>query len=131
MRRRRLVTSFGSLAIRQGSSRRRIQPKEHFLPYRLAEAGYPSLTMNTLLANLGLFFGFGVFADTMVQIDAACEFLKQRGYPRIVIAGHGLGGCIAIRYATSSRGASYNSAIVGVIAIATPYSMPDMVRRRW
>ena len=63
---------------------------EHFLPYRLAQAGHPSLTMNTLLANLGLFFGFGVLTNTMVQIDTACEFLKQQGYQRIVIAGHGL-----------------------------------------
>ena len=37
----------------------------HFLPGFLAAAGYSSLTMNTLLANLGLFFGFGIFDDAM------------------------------------------------------------------
>lgn len=53
---------------------------EHLLPALLASAGYSSLTMNTLLANLGLFFGFGIFDDTIKQIDAGCQFLRQIGF---------------------------------------------------
>ena len=41
---------------------------EHLLPHILAQYNYSSLTMNTLLANLGLFFGFGIFEDVMPQI---------------------------------------------------------------
>jgi pimeloyl-ACP methyl ester carboxylesterase len=104
---------------------------EHFLPRRLADAGYPSLTVNTLLANLGVFFGFGIFTDSMEQIAAACDFLKRRGWTRMVIAGHGVGGCMAIHYAASCHDARRDPELAGVVAVATPYSMPDAVRRRW
>lgn len=104
---------------------------EHELPSVLAAHGFSSLTMNTLLANLGLFFGFGIFDDTMPQIDKACEFLRKAGFKKIVIAGHGLGGCMAIRYAALSNDLLEFPAIKGVIAIATPYSMPDTIRRKW
>ena len=104
---------------------------EHDLPAILATHGYPSLTMNTLLANLGLFFGFGIFDDTMPQIDAACEHLQNMGFRNIVIAGHGLGGCMAIRYASLQKDQASRVGIQGVIAIATAYSLPDTIRKRW
>lgn len=104
---------------------------EHLLPHLLAKHDYSSLTMNTLLANLGLFFGFGIFEDTMAQIDAACHFLKDEGFKKIVIAGHGLGGCMAIRYGALRSDRAQYPEIQGVIAIATPYSLPDTIRRRW
>ena len=104
---------------------------EHDLPQCLAQAGYSSLTINTLLANLGLFFGFGIFDNTMPQIDAACDYLRDCGYKKIVIAGHGLGGCMAIRYgALRSAGSQYPD-IQGIIAIATAYSLPDTIQKRW
>ncbi|MDP8262217.1 MAG: alpha/beta hydrolase [Candidatus Ancaeobacter aquaticus] len=105
-----------------------LDESEHYLPHILANHGYSSLTMNTLLANLGMFFGFGIFENTMVQIDAACEYLKKIGYKKIVVAGHGLGACMAIRYASTRQD---NKAIVGVIGIGTPYSLPDTVKHRW
>ena len=104
---------------------------EHELPSVLAVEGYSSLTMNTLLANLGLFFGFGIFDDTMPQIDKACEFLRGVGFQKILIAGHGLGGCMAIRYGALRNDPLKYPAIKGVIAFATPYSLPDTIRRRW
>jgi alpha-beta hydrolase superfamily lysophospholipase len=103
---------------------------EHFVPQRLAAAGYPSLTINTTLANLGLFFGFGLFSDSLAQIRAGCEFLRQRGHRRIVVSGHGVGGCMAIRFAAALP-AEAEAGLVGVAAIATPYSLPEAVRRRW
>ena len=104
---------------------------EHLLPHLLAQHHYSSLTMNTLLANLGLFFGFGVFDDTMPQIDSVCHFLKEMGFKKIVIAGHGLGGCMAIRYGALQSDRSHFPEFQGVIAIATPYSLPDTVCKRW
>ena len=104
---------------------------EHLLPHFLAQHEYSSLTMNTPLANLGLFFGFGLFEDTMPQIDAACHFLKEVGFKNIVIAGHGIGGCMAIRYGALRSDRSQYPEIRGVMAIATPYSLPDTVRKRW
>lgn len=104
---------------------------EHFLPTILAKHGYSSITMNTLLANLGLFFGFGIFDNAMAQIDAVCHFLREVGFKKIVIAGHGLGGCMAIRYGALTNDPRKYPDIVGVIAMATPYSMPETIRRRW
>lgn len=104
---------------------------EHDLPQILAQHGYSSITMNTLLANLGLFFGFGIFDDAMPQIDAACDFLRKIGFKKIVIAGHGLGGCMAIRYAALRKDPTFHADIQGVIAISTAYSLPDTIRRRW
>ena len=104
---------------------------EHFLPEVLAKKGYSSITINRLLANLGLFFGFGIFDDTMKQIDAVCDYLRSIGFKKIVIAGHGLGGTMAIRYAALRNDPLKYPDIAGVIVIATPYSIPDMTRRRW
>jgi pimeloyl-ACP methyl ester carboxylesterase len=104
---------------------------EHELPSALAAEGYSSLTMNTLLANLGLFFGFGIFDDTLPQIDRVYEFLTKLGFKKIVIAGHGLGGCMAVRYAALRNDPLKCPEIKGVIAVATPYSMPDTICRRW
>ena len=104
---------------------------EHDLPAVLAAAGYSCLTMNTLLANLGLFFGFGIFDEAMAQIAAGCQFLRQLGFEQIVVAGHGLGGCMAIRYGALVSDSATPSDIMGIIAVATPYSMPETIRRRW
>jgi alpha-beta hydrolase superfamily lysophospholipase len=104
---------------------------EHDLPQILAKHGYSSITMNTSLANLGLFFGFGFFEDVMPQIDAACDYLRKVGFQKIVIAGHGVGGCMAIRYGAWRNQQSPNPDIHGVIGIATAYSLPDTIRKRW
>ncbi|MEJ2718816.1 MAG: alpha/beta hydrolase [Deltaproteobacteria bacterium] len=104
---------------------------EHFLPPLLADAGYSSMTVNTLLANLGLFFGFGIFEKVIPQIDAACDFLRRSGFKRIVIAGHGLGSCMALRYAALRNDPEKYPDLAGVIAIAAPYSLSDTVRRKW
>jgi len=104
---------------------------EHYLPSILADQDYSSVTMNTLLANLGLFFGFGIFDDTIPQVDAVCNYLRDIGFKKIIIAGHGLGGCIALRYCALRNDIEKYPAINGVIAIATPYSIADTIRRRW
>jgi pimeloyl-ACP methyl ester carboxylesterase len=107
-----------------------LDESEFFLPEALAHRGYASITMNTLLANLGLFFGFGVFDDAMDQISSVCEYLKEQGFRKIVIAGHGLGGCMAIRFG-SMISEQDRLGIKGIIAIATPYSFPESIRRKW
>lgn len=104
---------------------------EHYLPSILADHDFSSVTMNTLLANLGLFFGFGIFDGTIPQIDAVCDYLRRAGFKKIIIAGHGLGGCIALRYCALRNDNNKNSDLSGAIAIATPFSMPDTIRRRW
>jgi pimeloyl-ACP methyl ester carboxylesterase len=104
---------------------------EHFLPSLLAARGYSSLSMNTLLANLGVLFGFGIFDESLQQIDKAFEYLRDLGFKKIVIAGHGLGGCMAVRYAAMRSEPSSIPELQGVVVIATPYSLSETVRRRW
>jgi pimeloyl-ACP methyl ester carboxylesterase len=104
---------------------------EHYLPSILADNDFSSVTMNTLLANLGLFFGFGIFDDAIAQIDAVREYLRNIGYKKIIIAGHGLGGSIALRYCALRDDIERYPDLRGAIAIATPYSMPGTIRRRW
>jgi len=105
---------------------------EHFLPKALAERGYASITMNTALANLGLFYGFGVFDDVIPQIEAVCDYLRAADFTRIILAGHGLGAAMAVRYAAASNHlASKPRPVQGLVAIAAPYSLPETIRRRW
>jgi alpha-beta hydrolase superfamily lysophospholipase len=104
---------------------------EHFLPTALANRGYDSISMNTTLANLGLFYGFGVFDDVIPQMDAVCEHLRSMGFMKIVLAGHGLGAAMAVRYAAARNAPSAGPQIHGVVAIASPYSFPETIRRRW
>jgi len=105
---------------------------EHFLPKALAERGYASITMNTALANLGLFYGFGVFDDVIPQIEAVCDYLCAAGFTKVILAGHGLGAAMAVRYAAARQHpASRPDVIKGLVAIAAPYSLPETIRRRW
>ncbi|MFC1834799.1 hypothetical protein ACFL2Q_08710 [Thermodesulfobacteriota bacterium] len=104
---------------------------EHYLPAVLADAGYSSMTLNTLMANLGLFFGFGIFDKVIPQIDAAYAFLKRSGFKKIVIAGHGLGSCMALRYAALRNDPEKYPELVGLISVSTPYSLAETVRRKW
>ncbi|MCI0454333.1 MAG: alpha/beta hydrolase [Candidatus Dadabacteria bacterium] len=104
---------------------------QRFLPPILAKAGYSSLSVNTRMANFSLFFGFGILEDAVPQIDTAIVFLKELGYKKIILAGYSLGGCIVLRYAALRNDTSAYPSLKGVIALATPRSMPDSIRRRW
>jgi len=104
---------------------------QRFLPPILAKSGYTSLSINTRLANFGLFFGYGILDDTIPQIDRAKEFLLEEGYENIVVSGYSLGGAVALRYASQTYSVKKYSKLKGIIVLATPYSMPDSIRKRW
>ncbi|GIW47967.1 MAG: hypothetical protein KatS3mg078_1844 [Deltaproteobacteria bacterium] len=104
---------------------------QRFLPPILARAGYSSLAINTRMANFSLFFGYGILEDTVPQLDRVITFLKELGYRNIILSGYSLGGCIVLRYAALRNSPDVYPSLRGVITLATPYSMPDSVRRRW
>ncbi|MBI2487497.1 MAG: alpha/beta hydrolase [Deltaproteobacteria bacterium] len=104
---------------------------QRFLPPILAKAGYSSLSINTRMANFSLFFGFGILEDTVPQIDTVIVFLKELGYKKIILSGYSLGGCIVLRYTALRNDSSAYPSLKGVIALATPRSMPDSIRHRW
>lgn len=101
---------------------------QRFLPPILAEAGYSSIAVNTRMANFGLFFGYGILEDTIPQIDGVIRYLEDNGYTKIIVSGYSLGGSIVIKYSSARNDLK---ALKGVIALATPYSMPDSIKRRW
>ncbi|QMU56133.1 MAG: alpha/beta fold hydrolase [Candidatus Mycalebacterium zealandia] len=108
-----------------------LEGSQRFLPPILAKAGYSSIAINTRLSNFSLFFGYGIVNSTIPQIDGVIKFLREMGYDKIIISGYSLGGCIAVRYVSSKAGTKEADALSGMIAIATPYSMPDSIKRRW
>jgi len=108
-----------------------VDGSQRFLPPILARAGYSSLAINTRMANFSLFFGYGILEDTVPQLDRVITFLKELGYRNIILSGYSLGGCIVLRYAALRNSPDVYPSLRGVITLATPYSMPDSVRRRW
>ncbi|MCY3986962.1 MAG: alpha/beta hydrolase [Candidatus Dadabacteria bacterium] len=107
---------------------------QRFLPPILAKAGYSSISINTRMANFGLFFGFGIVDDTVPQIDGVIRYLGEMGYEKIILSGYSLGGGVVLRYLSVKNCQSNcdeSGLIKGVIGLATPYSIPDSIRRRW
>src|SRR5262249_25138225 len=102
---------------------------EHFLPTALADRGYASITINTALANLGLFYGFGVFDDVIPQIDVVCEYLRAAGFTKIVLARHGLGAAMAVRYTAARNDRAAGSGICELVGIAAPFSLHETIDR--
>lgn len=101
---------------------------QRFLPPILAKAGYSSIAINTRMANFGLFFGYGILEDTIPQIDGVIRYLEKNGYTKIIVSGYSLGGSIVIKYSSARNDLEV---LKGVVALATPYSMPDSIKRRW
>ncbi|MEO6201941.1 MAG: hypothetical protein ABIU05_05455, partial [Nitrospirales bacterium] len=62
---------------------------------------------------------------------AACTYLRQIGFQKIIIVGHGRGGAMAIRYGALQQQQFPSPDIQGIIAIATAYSLPGTIRKRW
>lgn len=104
---------------------------QRFLPPILAAAGYSSLAINTRMSDFGLFFGFGILEDTIPQLDRVVEYLEGLSYRNIILSGYSLGTSIVLRYAALRDDPSKYPSLKGVISLATPYSMPDSIRRRW
>ncbi len=104
---------------------------QRFLPPLLAKDGYSSLSINTRMANFGLFFGYGLIDDTLPQIDASIRYLQSLGYDKVILSGYSLGSCIALRYASARQEEAEALSLRGVVVLACPYSMPDSIRRRW
>ncbi|MGH7884855.1 MAG: alpha/beta hydrolase family protein [Thermodesulfobacteriota bacterium] len=104
---------------------------QRFLPPVLAKSGYSSISINTRMANFGLLFGYGILDDTLPQIDGVITYLENLGYDSIIVSGFSLGGSVVLRYASSKSENKSAKSLKGVIALATPFSMPDSVKRRW
>lgn len=104
---------------------------QRFLPPILAKAGYSSVSINTRMANFGLLFGYGIIEDVILQIDGVVKYFESQGYKQILLSGYSLGGSVVLKYASIRNNKKKYRSLKGVISLATPYSMPDSIRRRW
>jgi pimeloyl-ACP methyl ester carboxylesterase len=95
--------------------------------FGLAQAGHPVLSINTRMANYGVFFGGGLLHRTPLDIDPAVAILRRRGYERIVLLGYSMGATMVTHYQAVRQAPE----VVGLCTVAHPLSLPDSVRRRW
>jgi pimeloyl-ACP methyl ester carboxylesterase len=97
------------------------------ISFGLAQGGHPVLSINTRMANYGVFFGGGLFHRTPLDIDPALALLRRRGFDRIVLLGYSMGASMATNYQALRQPAN----VVGLCTVAHPLSLPDSLRRRW
>lgn len=95
--------------------------------FGLANAGFTVLSINTRMANYGVFFGSGLMHRTPLDLDAALAVLRRRGFRRIVLLGFSMGATIVTHYQALRRPPD----IVGVCTLAHPASLPAALRLRW
>ncbi len=95
--------------------------------FGLAQAGYTVLTVNTRMANYGLFFGGGLLHRTPLDLDAWVALARRMGHRRIVLLGYSLGATMVTHYQALRRPED----VAGLCTLAHPLSLPGALRRRW
>jgi pimeloyl-ACP methyl ester carboxylesterase len=95
--------------------------------FGLAQAGFTVMSVNTRMANYGVIFGGGLMHRTPLDIDAALEVLRRRGFRRVVLLGFSMGSTMVTHYQALRRPTD----VVGVLTLAHPASLPAALRLRW
>jgi dienelactone hydrolase len=95
--------------------------------HELGQAGFTVVSVNTRMANYGVFFGGGLFHQTPLDLDAWVALLRRMGHSRIVLLGYSLGASIVTYYQAERQAAE----IVGLCTLAHPLSLPASLQRRW
>ena len=93
----------------------------------LAQAGFTGVSVNTRMANYGVFFGGGLLHRTPRDLDAWVSMVRRMGHPRIVLLGYSLGATMVTHYQALRR----RPEVVGICTLAHPLSLPAALRRRW
>ena len=95
--------------------------------FGLAQAGFTVLTVNTRMANYGLFFGGGLLHRTPLDLDAWVGLARRMGHRQIVLLGYSLGATMVTHY----QALTHPSDIAGLCTLTHPLSLPGALRRRW
>jgi len=95
--------------------------------FGLAHAGFTVLSINTRMANYGVFFGGGLMHKTPLDLDAALAVLRRRGFQRGVLLGFSMGATVVTHYQALRQPAD----VVGLCTLAHPASLPGALRLRW
>ena len=97
------------------------------ISFGLAKAGFTVMSVNTRMANYGVIFGGGLMHRTPLDLDAAIDLLRRRGFRRIVLLGFSMGATVVTHYQALRQPPE----VVGVATLAHPASLPAALRLRW
>jgi pimeloyl-ACP methyl ester carboxylesterase len=97
-----------------------------FLPAALAHAGYPTLVLETRLANIGQLFGEAIFDDALLDLEAGEAWLRERGFESLVMAGYSSGATLATRYVAARTPENLR----GLVCLGNPWGLPQSSERR-
>jgi dienelactone hydrolase len=95
--------------------------------FGLANAGFAVMSVNTRMANYGVIFGGGLMHRTPLDLDAALDVLRRRGFRRIVLLGFSMGATMVTHYQALRQPPD----VVGVCTLAHPASLPAALKLRW
>jgi pimeloyl-ACP methyl ester carboxylesterase len=97
-----------------------------FLPAPMAREGFPTLVIETRLANVGQLFGQGIFSDALIDLDAAVEWVHEQGYDQVILSGYSSGATLVTLYAATRD----TSAVRGLLCLGNPWGLPQAAERR-
>jgi pimeloyl-ACP methyl ester carboxylesterase len=97
-----------------------------FLATALARAGYPTLVLETRLANIGQLFGEAIFEDAVLDMEAGERWLRERGFESLVLCGYSSGATLATRYAAARAPENLR----GLVCLGNPWGLPQSSERR-
>lgn len=97
------------------------------ISFALANAGFTVFSANTRMANYGVIFGGGLMHRTPLDIEAAIDVLRRRGFTRIVLLGFSMGATMVVHHHVVRQ----TPEVVGICTLAHPASLPDALRLRW
>ncbi len=93
----------------------------------LAQAGFTVISVNTRMANFGVFFGGGLLHRTPLDLEAWVGLARRMGHRRIVLLGYSMGATMVTHYQV----VCHPHEVVGLCTLAHPLSLPGSLRRRW
>ena len=93
----------------------------------MARRGYPTLSINTRMANFGVIYGGGRLDLAPADLDGAIALAGEMGYSRIALLGYGQGANMVSHYQALRR----PSQVEAVCTLAHPASLPEALRARW
>jgi len=96
------------------------------LPPGLYEKGINSLSINTRMAFMGQILGSAIYEETINDIDAAIEYLSEKGFKRIFVLGYSLGANLVAYYISLLR----ENNVKGIILEGCSYSLPESQKAR-
>ena len=99
-----------------------------FLPSPLARHGFPTLVVETRLANGAQLVGQGIIADAVADLEAAVRGLRDEGYDSVIVSGYSSGATLGTLYA--ARRAERAPWLRGLLCLGNPWGLPQAAERR-